>query len=293
MKHTNLRRLLAALTSLLILSFVLILPVSADMGPKPQISITVVNPPVGEYYLDLLEYHDPGDHVYCNLSEEELAALPEAVRTTLEGYHEGGWQPALTVGTGIPLFGNLTGKPQADGSMLHTFSYHGTPNEYRMIVVLPDGSYTVSDTLVRQAFRQTVTFDFASGEAVNHTSVPRAYLTQFAITCSCTLLLEGGLLWAFGFLCRKNLLPFFGINLVTQIALTAITGTTLIYSGSFGAYIVFVLCEIGIVLTEAIACAFLLDGHGRGRRVLYSISANLLSATMGWLLIDVLFKMIF
>lgn len=293
MKRTNIRRFSVVLTSLLLLSLVLTLPVSADMGLKPQISITVVNPPEGEYYLDLLEQHDPGDGLHCNLSDEELAALPEAVRAVLEGYHEGGWQAALTVGTGIPLFGTLTGKPQADGSVLHTFSYHGTPTEYRIMLVLPDGSYTVSDTLVRQAFRQTVTLDAATGQAVNHTSVPRAYLTQFAVTCGCTLLLEGVLLWAFGFFCRRNLLPFLGINLVTQIALTAITGTTLIYSGSFGAYIVFIFCEIGIFAAEAVACAFLLAGHGRGRRVLYSLSANALSAGMGWLLIDVLFGMIY
>ncbi len=293
MKHTNLRRLFAALTSLLLLTFVLILPVSADMGPKPQITITVINPPEGEYYLDLLEQHDPGDKLYSNLTDEELAALPESVRATLQGYHDEGWQPALTVGTRIPLFGGLTGTRQDDGTVTHTFSYHGTPNEYRIMVVMPDGSYTVSDTLVREAFRQTVTYDFAAGEALNETSIPMAYLTQFAMTCSCTLLLEGILLWAFGFFRRANLLPFFGINLVTQIALTAFTGTTLIYAGSFSAYIVFVLCEIVIAIAEAVACAFLLQGHGRVRRVLYSLTANLTSATMGWLLIDVLFGMIF
>ena len=77
MKHTTVRRISAALTSLLLLTFVLVLPVSADMGPKPQITITVINPPEGEYYLDLLEQHDPGDTLYSNLNDEELTALPE------------------------------------------------------------------------------------------------------------------------------------------------------------------------------------------------------------------------
>lgn len=292
MKRTN-RRISAFLTSLLILSLVLILPVSADMGPKPQITITVVNPPAGAYYLDLLEQHDPGDTVYSNLSDEELAALPEAVRTTLQGYRDGGWQPALTVGTRIPLFGGLTGKAQDDGTVVHTFSYYGTPSEYRIIVVTADGSVTVTEPLAREAFRQTVTYDFAAGKATNETSVPLAYATQFAMTCTGTLLLEGVLLWAFGFFRRENLLPFFGINLVTQIGLTAVTGTTLIYSGSFSAYIVFILCEIVIFCAEAIACAFLLKGHGKGRRIAYSLTANLASAVMGWMLIDVLFGMIF
>lgn len=293
MKGTNIRRTLTVLTSLLLLTLVLVLPVSADMGPKPQITITVINPPEVEYYLDLLEQHDPGDTLHSNLTDEELAALPEIVRTTLQGYHDRGWQPALTAGTQIPLFGKLTGDRQADGTAVHRFSYHGTPTEYRIIVVTADGSVTVTQPLERQAFRQTVTYDYAAGTAVNRTSVIGAYATQFAMTCFCTLLLEGVLLWAFGFFRRENLLPFFGINLVTQIALTAFTGTTLIYSGSFSAYIVFVLCEIVIFLAEAVACAFLLSGYGKLRRVVYSLSANLASATMGWLLIDVLFGMIF
>lgn len=287
------KRTLTLLTSLLLLSLVLILPLSADMGPKAAITITVVNPPEGEYYLDLLEQHDPGDTLHSNLTEEEMTALPEIVRTTLQGYHDGGWQAALTVGTRIPLFGSLTGERQTDGTVIHHFSYHGTPNKYRIIVVMPDGSVNTTETLEREAFRQTVTYDFAVGEATNETSIPLAYATQFAMTCTCTLLLEGVLLWAFGFMRRKNLLPFFVINLVTQIGLTAVTGTTLIYSGSFGAYMVFILCEIVIAIAEAVACAFWLKGHGRVRRVVYSITANLASATMGWLLIDVLFGMIF
>lgn len=44
MKRTSRCRTLTVLTSLLFLLFVLILPVSADMGPKPAITITMVNP---------------------------------------------------------------------------------------------------------------------------------------------------------------------------------------------------------------------------------------------------------
>lgn len=293
MKCTNIHRTLTLLAPLLLLSLVLVLPVSADMGPKPQITITVVNPPEGEYYLDLLEWQNPGDQVYSNLTDDELAALPEPVRTVLDGYNDGGWRPALTVGTRIPLFGSLTGERQDDGTVVHRFSYHGTPSEYRIIVVTADGAVTTTDTLEREAFRQTITYDFAAGEATNESSIPLAYATQFAMTCTCTLLLEGVLLWAFGFFHRENLLPFFVINLVTQIGLTAVTGTTLIYSGSFGAYMVFILCEIVIFIAEAVACALWLKGHGRVRRVVYSLTANLASAAMGWLLIDVLFGMIF
>lgn len=199
---------------------------------------------------------NPGDTVYSNLTDDELTALPEAVRTALQHTAPAGWRPALTIGTQIPLFGSLTGERQEDGTVVHQFSYYGTPSEYRILIVMPDGSTTVSDILKREAFRQTVTYDFATGEAMNKTSIAGAYLTQFAITCAGTLVLEGILLWAFGFFRRENLLPFFVINLVTQIGMTAVTGTALIYSGSFGAYTAFVLCEVVIIIAEAVACAF-------------------------------------
>ena len=293
MKQTIHRHVLVTLSSLLLLSLALILPISADMGPKPSITITVVNPPAEDYYLDLLVQHDPGDFFKSNLSEQELAELPEIVRTTLQAYQDGGFQPALTTGTAVPLFGNLIGERQADGTVLHHFSYHGTPSTYRIMVVTADGDVAVTDTLVRKAFRQTVTYDFATGEATNETSIPLAYATQFAMTCVCTLLLEGVLLWAFGFFCRENLLPFFVVNLLTQIGLTVVTGTTLIFSGSFDAYIVFFLCEAVIFLVEAIAFAFWLKGHTKLRRVIYAITANLLSAFIGALLIDALFAIIY
>ena len=55
------RRLFAALACILLCLAVLPGTASADAGPKPAVTITVVNAPAGEYYLDLL-VTDPGDH---------------------------------------------------------------------------------------------------------------------------------------------------------------------------------------------------------------------------------------
>lgn len=49
----------------------------ADMGPKDQLTVRLVNPPQEPYYLDLLwqpQLQD-GQQLYANLSEEERTAL--------------------------------------------------------------------------------------------------------------------------------------------------------------------------------------------------------------------------
>src|SRR5699024_10541992 len=56
------RRLFAALTCVLLCLAVLPGTASADTGPKPAVTITVVNAPAGEYYLDLLITDPEPDH---------------------------------------------------------------------------------------------------------------------------------------------------------------------------------------------------------------------------------------
>ncbi|MGB8451933.1 MAG: hypothetical protein WCD89_06325 [Anaerocolumna sp.] len=80
------------------LIFLIAFPITAysDMGPKPQITIYVINPPEEEYYLDLLVKDDSN---YDNMKggresyDQTKLALLESVTTE-------GWHPGLTQGTG-------------------------------------------------------------------------------------------------------------------------------------------------------------------------------------------------
>ena len=65
MKGRGWMRAAALLALVLVL---LAVPVMADMGPKDQLTITVVNPPDELYYLDLLT---PECSSYDNLYQEE------------------------------------------------------------------------------------------------------------------------------------------------------------------------------------------------------------------------------
>lgn len=75
------------------------------MGPKPQITIHVINPPEEEYYLDLLVKDDSN---YDNIKWDR-ASYDQTKLALLESVNIDGWHPGLTQGTGIPLHGKLTG----------------------------------------------------------------------------------------------------------------------------------------------------------------------------------------
>ncbi|HPE15724.1 MAG TPA: hypothetical protein PK597_02095 [Oscillospiraceae bacterium] len=100
---------------LFVLLPILAVTAAADAGPKPEVTVRVVNPPA-VYYLDLL-YEGEGD--YDNLRETRDSCDPTML-AALFSLEDAGWHPALAGGTMPPMWGSLTGVP--DGSaMRHTF----------------------------------------------------------------------------------------------------------------------------------------------------------------------------
>ncbi|GFN34431.1 hypothetical protein [Tepidimicrobium xylanilyticum] len=114
--------------------------VKADIGPKPSIKLIVENPPEGKYYLDLLIDYEMS-HSYTNVKEKDLDDIN--VYNILKNYKVDGWRPALVTGTKVPLFGELTGKIEND-TMVHSFSYLGVPDRFKVIIVKESGEVVVS-----------------------------------------------------------------------------------------------------------------------------------------------------
>jgi hypothetical protein len=231
----------------------------------------VKNPPAETYYLDLLI---PEEKVNNSLADERDQYDPVKFGL-LENYRDGEWVPALVHGTQIPLFGRLTGSRQG-ANMVHTFSYFGTPERFKIIIVTPENRVVTSGELVRNTFQMTLTYDYQTG-AVSQRSIVVAYLVQFLSTLIPTLVIEGLLLLVFGFSLRLSWRPFLLVNLVTQVLLTASLGTAAITQGLFAAYLLAVPVEAVIIIVEAIAYTRLLKQHGKGRRIAYAIVANTVS----------------
>lgn len=273
-KKYNYRSYLQFLIILFLVMSVFPITVYADMGPKPKITIRVANPPEGEYYLDLL-VKDEG--TYDNLKEDR-AGYDQTKLALLEAYYSGGWHPGLTKGTGAPLFGKLTGIAESE-KMIHSFSYMGVPGDFKLILVTPDNQIVVSEEIHKNAFDFTLDYDYLTGD-IRIEKLPDSYLKQYLSTCIPTLFLEGIVLLLFGFSLKKNWKPFVGINVITQIFLTA-AASVFITEGQVTGYLVIIPVEILIVLVEMLAFSILLTQHSKLRRIVFAITANLFSFLIG------------
>ena len=168
------RRLFAALTCVLLCLAVLPGTASADTGPKPAVTITVVNAPAGEYYLDLL-ITGPGDYENIDPADYDPTLI-----AGLKSWEGEGWYPALVEGTNIPLHGDLT--PGEDGT--HYFGYHGLPDTFRIAVSGPDGAQATAEPFTRTVFYTHLTYDWSTNSITRATSPAGYYAFQFLSTLS-------------------------------------------------------------------------------------------------------------
>src|SRR5574344_2175106 len=78
--------------------------VSADMGPKPQVTVIAENAPDCVYYIDLLQEYDgrSDDSSFVGIDTDEYDAKLLEKLWSLE---DEGWYPALSGGTTTPFWG--------------------------------------------------------------------------------------------------------------------------------------------------------------------------------------------
>lgn len=270
---------------LMVFSIVFLLPfiAYADIGPKPSIKLIVLNPPEDEYYLDLL-IDSEKKNSYTNIDEDD--ELDEDMLNILKEYNENGWRPALVTGTNVPLFGNLTGEKEGD-TMVHKFSYLGTPKRFKVILVEKSGKVTVSEDIERKTFESTVYYDYATNE-IWESSATLSYIKQFIMTFTATIIVEGIILILFRFSLKKNWKPFVMVNLFTQILLTLIVFSAMYFAGSMAAFLLYIPFEIVILIIESKLFKKYLQEYSIRRRIFYAITANVVSFMLGmWAILKV------
>ena len=275
------KNLFALFSVFLLLSCLLV--AHADMGPKDQLTVRLVNPPQEPYYLDLLwqpQLQD-GQQLYANLSEEERTALDGELLARLAAEAPEGWAPAFSGGTGTPLWGDLEGRADGD-ARVHVFGYVGLPRVCRLMLVTESGKTLVSEPFERKVLQSSVTFDCAAG-ALSQPSTAAALGVSFLLTLLPTLLIEGLLLLLFRFSLRQNWLLFLLVNLSTQVALTLAVHFVLLASGPFSAHLVRFPMELVILVSETVLSRRFLRGGAAARRTAYGVTANLASWLAGYL----------
>lgn len=278
------KRRLLALAALCLCALVLAPAAFADMGPKPQVVIRVEDWPAEAdgFYLDLLVRDEPRNNLLENDGTYDAAMLGALQQLELDG-----WHAARAGGTSRPLFGDIRGARQPDGSMEFTFGYL-PPDEFRVVAVWPDGTVHVGTELYRRTrFFETLRLDLAAMRLTPYYPLPWPDIArQFCQTFFPTLLIEGLLLAAFGFgRARRNWLTLAWVNLATQAALTAALSYALPRTGTFLALLYLPAAELPILLAEAFLYRRFLTGQSKSRRTAYAVTANLASWACGVLLL--------
>lgn len=275
---------LARVFPVLLLCLLCLLPTAyADIGPKPEVTITVVNAPEGTLYLDLLTQGTPTDHPYPNSNDECDPAILENLRS-LEG---DGWVLAYTTGvSGPPVFGDV--RPREDGSW--RFSYVGLPETFRVAAARLDEARAVEAPYTRE-FVGNIVYDWQTNTVREATPAPLRFFARLAATLIPTLVIEGILFWLFGFRERRSWLVFLAVNTVTQVGLHIAIGSMLAESGwHFLNYSLTILIpELVIWAVEAAAYAYLVRERSRGRRVEYAFAANIASFVLGYFPLHLLY----
>ena len=278
---------LARVFPVLLLCMLCLVPTAyADIGPKPEVTITVVNAPEGVLYLDLLAQGEPTDQPYSNSNGECDPALLDNLRS-LEG---DGWVLAYTTGTkGPPVFGDV--RPREDGTW--RFSYVGLPESFRVAAATADEAKAAEVSYTRD-FVDNIVYDWQANTVREATPPPLRFLVRLAATLIPALLIEGALFWLFGFRDRRGWLVFLAVNTATQVGLHLAVGSILPQAGwHFLNYTLTILIpELIIWAAEAAAYAFLLREHSRGRRVGYAFAANFASFVLGYFPLHLLYDLL-
>ena len=288
--------------SILLLLTAMLLTVSAlaDSGPKAQLTVKVENAPSEPYYLDLLaegafEHEDDVDYsgVDWSYHGEKRALLDDGLLEAMRAAVPEGWHACTAQGTnGAPMWGDLAGEDTGLGTRLHTFGYHGVPDTYRIILVTKSGESWVSGVLHRATLQSSATVDWAARTA-NAPSPAMAYGLQFLCTLLPTLLIEGLLLFVFGYRSKRSWLVFLLVNLVTQGGFAVYLAVTVLNHGVSGWSLIFYIpIEVIITLVELLLYRRLLMEKSKARAAVYAIAANLCSAVLGLWLIDPLWHFI-
>ncbi len=182
---------------------------------------------------------------------------------------------------------NSEGDRKDEGNASYFFFYRMDlqSGEKTLKVSLKGESFEIP-FVITETYNNVFTLDLNSRDLTRGKSFLMS-LPTVSLRVVSTLILEGIIFFLFGFRSKLSWILFLIINLITQGILN------LWLSGMYSpldSYIIFSLIggEVVVIFVELIAFGLLLNEHGKGRRVLYVLTANLLSLVAGGYLIIVL-----
>lgn len=274
----------------------------ADMGPKPTSEIEIIG--IEEpYYFDLLV--EKSEETVTILTQTEITdhieydyyndVFPEM----LNGYRDEDGFASYTLYTSVPH----TIRQDENNSNIFTIGYFVAPAVFKIAIVTEAGDMFVSKIIYKQNFNAYFTFDITYGLAVepnpdhiyndygNVTEVIpyKAMLLQTLICVAGTLIIEIGLLFAFGYRTKDSYKKAILINVLTQSVLAYMIAYGYVFwSNIFGALGVLFVGEIIVFITEIVLYRNILNEKSKSKATVYAFVANFASLIFGFLSIGLL-----
>ena len=240
------RKWIQTVVAIFISLVVFIMPVKADMGPKPSVNLTFKNMPEGQYYVTLLtekEVYGP----WHKLSESNIEECSK------EHVFRWGYYPPDDFIIGIYF-----------------------PNTKTVILSEPlervafDSYFTVTYTQEGLVIQEEMNFQ---GKGLN-------FLFRVIATVVIELLL--GLL--FGYRSKKERRVILITNLITQLLLHGIMFLLDYYMGALVWVFLFPVLEIGVFVIELIVYLIAMKDHHKGKTFFYALLANAITYVIGMMI---------
>ena len=241
---------------------------SADVGPKPSVTVTVEGAPEGKvYYMTLLS----GKEMYgpWNKVSSDDSSFPDegyeyfAKYQDIDGYcFQGQYQ-------------------KMKGAGQFSWSYY-PPERFKIAIYCPeDDAFYLSETYEREEFNSYFTVQYGTSplEVKVESHLGRDILNGL-LRALATIVVEMALAYLFAYRSRSQLIIIFVTNMITQIFLNVFLAVTDAYGGLLVWMMMFVVGELAVLAIEELVYLLSFKKEKKGKVFLYALLANFLTAVL-------------
>ncbi len=238
--------------------------VKADRGAKPSITIKLKNMKTTNYIIDLLvydkdgtNYNDKMDYNGNGLTDDEIKKLYDI---NLDG-----WISESTRWNSYLLFSDCVGNK----NYTHTFSYFGTPERYKVLIINNDtGEMLVSNEIVREGFTSIIEIDINTMGVKNKVK-SQSYINIVLLPLIITLLIE---------LVVAILMKIGHLKLITLVNILTNTSLNILLSNFISFNIInFIILEIIVFVIEYLVYKISIKNIKNNKILKYTLISNFAS----------------
>lgn len=267
------RKWIQTVLTIFISLVVFIVPVKADIGPKPSVNLTFKNMPEGKYYVTLLTSKDSygpwrpiTEETFLEEDEQEVAkAFLEAIKDK-ELY----------------CYENIQ---ECSDNHFYSWSYY-PPNDFIIGIYFPNTKTVIlSEPLERVAFDSYFTVTYTQEGLVIHEEMNfQEKGLNFLLRVIATVVIELLLGLLFGYRSKKERRVILITNIITQLLLHGIMFLLDYYMGALVWVFLFPVLEIGVFVIELIVYLIAMKDHHKGKTFFYALLANAITYVIGMMI---------